>query len=482
MRCLVVCVLLFATPCGLAAAPNVVLILGDDVGWGDVRPNNPAGKVELPAIERLAAEGLRFTDAHVTASKCAPSRYSIMTGNYQWRGRKPWGVWNHVAGSQMLPGQETLGDMLRHAGYTTGFVGKWHLGSRVYIRGGNSFAKLSTADDRVDLSRGLIDGPSAHGIDSSLVLVGGIQQPPYAYFRDGQLVGNPDDWITWHKGNYGDTEIGTAGIGLPEWNTRETGQTLVDEAAAFIRSAEQPFFLHVSATSVHVPHKPPVAIGDRLVAGQSGMTPRADRLIELDATVDYVVRELEAQGIADDTIIIVSSDNGAANNGEPGQYGHKPNGNWRGYKATIYEGGHRVPLIMRWGDRLSGVSNALVGVHDLYATLEDLTNTESSQGRDSVSLMPILLGEASSVRDSMVFEADSPDKLHPGGISGNHFAYRSGDWKLVCNASEQPVGLYKLSTDPGEAVNRVNEPGQSGRVADMRTALLAVLASARTAP
>ena len=184
---------------GLTAAaqrPNILYVLTDDVGLGDIRSYNPDGKVTLPTIERLAQEGIRFTDAHTSTAKCAPSRYSIITGNYQWRGRKSWGQWNFKGGSQILAGQQTLGDLLKRAGYATAFIGKYHLGAEFYERNSNEFVTQGSSESRIDFARPMVDGPGDHGFDHSYVALRGIQDDPYAFFSDGLLDGSVDDLIT----------------------------------------------------------------------------------------------------------------------------------------------------------------------------------------------------------------------------------------------------------------------------------------------
>ncbi|MGH8243489.1 MAG: sulfatase-like hydrolase/transferase [Steroidobacteraceae bacterium] len=484
--------LISAESASSAPRPNILFILGDDVGWGDIRTNNPDGQVSLPTIERLASEGISFTDAHTSAAKCAPSRYSLITGNYQWRGRKAWGTWEYKGGSQILPGQETMGELLKRAGYTTAFIGKYHLGADFYKTGSSNFASESDLDTAVDFARAMVNGPGNQGFDYSFVAMRGIQAGPYGYFENDLLFGDPSELITWQAGNYRDTRIIEAGIGLPSWNTRQVGPTLLSKAVDFIEtaSAVSPFFIFLSTEAVHSPRKPPVAIGDRLVGGTTGLGARADMLVEIDAVVDALLRKLEQLGILQDTLIIFTSDNGGASERIERDAGHHTSGGFRGDKGSIYEGGHRVPLIMKWGSQAFGTSslprgtriNTLVGAQDLYATLAELTETPvaGDQGRDSFSMLRVLMGEATAVRGHMVHEADfdAPD----GAISGGEFAYRSGAWKLIFDVNRVPVGLYDLADDPFETTNRLSQPEQNNRAAAMRAGFENAMASARTAP
>jgi len=484
-----------------ASRPNILFILADDVGWGDLRSNNPNGQISLPTIERLANEGISFTDAHTSAAKCAPSRYSIMTGNYQWRGRLAWGAWDYKGGSQILPGQETMADLLKRAGYATAFVGKYHLGADFLKKGSSTFAKSADLDTSVDFARGVIDGPNSKGFDYSFVTMCGIQEGPYAYFENDELQGDSSQLMMWPVGSFGDTKIDNAGIGLPTWNTREVGPTLLSKAIDFIEShhvAQQsasearPFFMFYSTEAVHSPNLPPTMIGNRLVRGTSGLGARTDMLVEIDAVVDTLIRKLKQLGMLQDTLIIFTSDNGARNEPAEIKAGHDSAGGFRGHKGTIYEGGHRVPLILKWGQQAFGTSpltrgtriSDLVGTQDLYATLAELTESSvaADQARDSYSLLRTLMGETTPVRHHIVHQADAADVSTPDGqISGRHFAYRSGTWKLVFNSSRVPVGLYNIANDPSEATNVLSRSGQKDRIAAMRSGLERALTSARTA-
>lgn len=485
-----------------ASRPNILLVVGDDIGWGDIRTNNPDGRIELPTIERLAQEGVSFADAHTFAAKCAPSRYSLLTGNYHWRGRFAWGNWKYKGGSQVLPGQQTLGGLLKSAGYTSAIVGKYHLGANFYRIGSAGFATGADPDTAVDFSRAMADGPSTMGFDYSFLALRGIQAGPYAFFENGLLYGRAADLFTWNRGDYGDTEIVETGIGLPSWVTRDVGPTLLSKALAFIDSHHsaqanapepRPFFLYMGVEAVHSPRKAPDFIGDRPVRGMGGLGERSDMLVELDAVVDSLMRRLQQLGLLENTLVIVTSDNGGNTSYPEMRAGHSASGSFRGDKGTIYEGGHRVPLIVKWGSSAFGSSpqpggtviSAMVAVPDLYATLAELTGrpVTAEQGRDSVSFLPLLMGQASSTRDHMVHEADEPEDNAPdGGITGRHFAYRNGAWKLIFNGSGSTVGLYDLANDPYEKANLVARADQSQRVAALKAGFEQVRASTRTAP
>ena len=465
-----------------ADRPNIVFILVDDVGWGEVFPEKPTTQVALPALSSLASQGIRFNDAHTSAAKCAPSRYSILTGNYQWRGLRSWGQWNYKAGSQVLDGQATLATLLKGAGYTSSYIGKSHLGGRFYEKGKNSLL-YSNDDARVDFARPMQQGFRWLGFDYSYALLRGIQESPYAYFENDLLVGNPADLITFEKGHYPHSQILKSGPGLPGWNQRDTGPELLNKALSFIdshtagASAASPFFLYYNTQAVHGPNIPPDSISGRNVAGVSGISPRVDMLVEIDAVVEAVTNKLQSLGLLDNTIIIFSSDNGGQRLPNETSLGHDSNAGLRGDKGTIYEGGHRVPLIIKWGNGFKNSSLApgsgvdgLVGVQDVFATLAELfaMPVDSDDARDSISFLPLLLGQTDkSSRISMIHEADAPERGALDGIKGRHFSYRFQDWKLVFNDQHKPVGLYKISDDLFERNNLVRDSRYAGVVQDL---------------
>jgi len=275
--------------------PNILFVLTDDVGWGDVRTYNPESQVSLPTIEALAAEGMHFTDAHTSAAKCAPSRYSIVSGNYQWRGKNNWGQWNYKGGSQILPGQMTLGHILQQAGYRTAFIGKHHLGGEFFLKNSNNFVSGAALDSDVDFARPFQNGLLATGFDYSFVALRGIQDSPYAFFENDNLFGNANNLISWAQGDYGDTEIPKDGIGLPDWNTREVGPALLEKAVEFIDTHDQtnmaagtsePFFLYYNTQAVHGPLKPPFTLRGTPILGTTGISDKTDLLREVMARFD----------------------------------------------------------------------------------------------------------------------------------------------------------------------------------------------------
>jgi arylsulfatase A-like enzyme len=474
-----------------AATPNIVVVLGDDVGWGDLHANNPGSKVPTPNLDLLAQNGMRFTNAHGAAAECAPMRYSALTGNYQWRGRRDWGTWRYYDSSQILPGQKTVGDLLKSVGYNTAFIGKLHMG-------GNFLAKGSTAITRdpllVDFSRPFGDGPIAHGFIYSFPLLEGIQAPPYAYFENDRLVGDANLLRQWVAGRYGSSVIGSTGIGMPYWDSSKVGADLTTKALEFITRHKttygktKPFFLYFAATQVHPPHSPPATFLGQPVRGATKMCARQDMVYELDLTVGALIAKLRTEKLLADTVFIFTSDNGGA----PDNCGHDASGpDFSGYKGLVQEGGHRVPFVVRWGDGSTfvipkgTVRNQLLGVHDLPATLATITGAKigADQARDSFNMLPVWLGQrtdSAPIRDHLIAEARRAAK---GVSSLPRFAYYEGTWKLV--AEKRSTGfvvlsLFNLATDKAERNDL--KAGQATRVAQMFARFKQRYAATRTAP
>lgn len=482
---------------GNTELPNVVFILADDVGYGDIGVYG--GKVPTPNIDRLAEQGMRFTDAHSPAALCAPSRFSLLTGSYPYRNGRPGGSWDvnnssafSYNGDRTKAGRHiTVGEVMQNAGYRTAFFGKMHLGGTVYDSTGNVIrekAKLNT----MDFSRGVDDNLNNHGFDYWLGLLSGIQHEPYAYFENGKFrpinPDNPADNSStrllndgfYHVGDNGLSEIVEAAKiparGDVDYNSSQAGIILTEGAVDFIdkhlrknevNGEDQPFMLYFSSQAIHVPHTPPFDFDgdpstiDEQVYGVTGaMT--SDVLYELDLQVGKIIGKLEDEGIADNTLIIFTSDNGALwpNITRYGDPEHDNNGPLRDYKASIYEGGHRVPFIAKWGDGSEAgsviqpgtVSNQLIVGHDWVATMYEITQQpmEEDQAMDSESLLPILTGHQAE-----------DDPLHEFILYQAGFAYdgaiREGDLVLVVDRNNQATELYDLSTDLAQETNLIGE-------------------------
>ncbi len=473
-------------------APNVLVFLADDMGWGDTTLYNSQSLIPTPNIDRLASNGMYFTDAHTSAAKCAPSRYSAITGNYQWRGEEPWGAWNYRGGSQLRPGQWSLGNVLQQAGYETAFIGKLHLGAHFYAKNSNSFAKSRDPEDVVDFSRRFREGPLDYGFDYAFMLLRGIQNSPYAYFRNDRLVGNANDMILWERGGHSGSVIDNPGLGLPDYHSREVGEDFAQEAIDFIdrhhrdnlaSGQNTPFFLYYNSQSAHGPYTPPSTLLGQPVRNQT-ITFHTDMLYEIDVVLGLLVEALEQRGLDDNTLIVFTSDNGGLT--KELEQGHDSVGGLRGQKGQIWEGGHRVPFVARWGDGSSGgshippgtVRHQLVGVQDLMATVAALTGQTlpQDQGMDSFDILPVLRGQrsdSSPVRDHIIMQADRGDYF---------WAYREGSWKLILDDASTPRGLFNLANDINETNDLLNNANQAQRVSDMLSRYLQRRGANRTAP
>ncbi|MEY3897050.1 MAG: hypothetical protein RLZZ214_2571, partial [Verrucomicrobiota bacterium] len=340
--------------------PNVIVILSDDVGWGDLGCYGST-QIKTPNLDALAGKGLRFTDAHASASVCTPTRYSMLTGQYSWRMTAN-GLNRGVASGDsplLVPVTAiTLPKILKNAGYRTGAVGKWHLGF------GNS---------KPDYNKDLSPGPLEIGFDEFFGFPATNDRVPTVFVRDHRVVGlDPADPISYSyekpadpvsplkKYSSGGSRIGwVAGGKAAQWKDVELTDNFTREAVAFVeRNQAKPFFLYYAPHNVHAPAIP----GPRFL-GSSGLSKRADTLVELDWSVGELMKTLERLKLTDNTLVIFSSDNGAYVTDESG---HQPNGPWRGKKSHSWEGGHREPFIACWPGRIApGVSDALVSLIDL---------------------------------------------------------------------------------------------------------------------
>jgi len=436
----------FGLPESLRSAhPNIVIILSDDVGYGDLTCYGGID-VDTPHIDGLAKSGLRFTDAHCDAATCTPSRYAILTGCYAWRHD---GV--HVlpgdAKSLIHPGQPTIASVLKSAGYATGLVGKWHIG---------------LGDGTIDWNGEIKPGPCELGFDDAFFFAATADRVPTVYIHDHRVVNlDPKDpiHISYSKrmgndsedptgaddpellkmklseGHDGTIVDGISRIGFmtggtaARWNDETMAATFTGKACEFIeKNKDRPFFLHFTPSDIHVPHAPAEQF-----AGKSQCGIRCDVITQLDWCVGRVMETLVKCGVADNTLVIFTSDNGpVVNDGYDDNSvqllgKHKPAGSLRGGKYSIYEGGTRIPFITHWrGHIRPGVSDALVSQLDLLRSLAALVDepVPASGAPDSLNELPALLGQATMGRQTLVEEADV-------------LAIRDGQWKLV-DRSQRP--------------------------------------------
>ena len=463
--------------------PNIVFILGDDLGIGDVGLTKSASSpIPTPNIDALARQGMTFTNANSSASVCAPSRYSALTGNYTFRGRDKWGIWLYNYVSDLRAGQKTAGDVLRAAGYETGYVGKTHLGGDFYQKNSNQFYRGNDAS-QVDFTRQFQNGVTDHGFDYSYVLPNGVQNQPYAFFENDKFLPlnpNQPNMVLLPAGQKGNSIVETAGYGDANWDSSLAGPRLLQKAVGFIDrhytqyGNQKPFFLYLSTESIHEPNTPPTSFDGFPVKGVTGIDAKADMIYEFDLEVGEIVSALQQRGLVNNTLIIVTSDNGGTDTPKHLALGHDSVGGLRGHKTLIYQGGYRVPFIARWGDgTLAGShikpntrSSQLIMQQDWISAIYHLTGQPiaADQALDSVNILPILLGQQPdgvAARDEMVIQA---------GHWGEQMKYRGiqmGDWVLINNAAGTPIELYNVTTDPTQKTNRISDPAQASRVTTM---------------
>ena len=422
---------LAAAPAAEAAArkPNILVLYADDLGYGDLRCYNPASKIPTPHLDRLAGAGMRFTDGHSSSGICTPSRYALLTGRHHWRDFHD--IVNAFEPSVFKPGRLTLPEMLRSRGYATAAIGKWHLGwGWDAIRKPDARPRADTkrpvwGPEAFDWSRPIPDGPLAHGFDRYF---GDdvINFPPYCWIEDDRVVSPPDtflDTATWKPIKEGDWEC-RPGPMASGWDPYRNLPTITDRGVDFIRSRKEataPFFLYFAFPSPHAPIIPNDAFDGKSAAGPFG-----DFVHETDHCVGRLMHALEEAGLADDTVVIFTADNGPEHYAyaRDAQYGHWSAQPLRGLKRDIYEGGHRVPFLVKWpGVTAPGrVCDALVSQIDLMATLAAAVGftLPANAAEYSHDLLPLLAGKTESVRIT-----------HVHNTFPNRFAIRHGDWLLV---------------------------------------------------
>ena len=475
------------------AKPNVIFLIADDIGYGDLSCNG-AQTIQMPHVDKLAAQGVRFTDAHAVAATSTPSRYSLFTGHYAWR-RNDTGVAAGNAGMVIRPEQPTVADLFRNCGYTTGAIGKWHLG-------------LSAVTGGQDWNGFITPGPSDIGFDYSYIMAATGDRVPCVWVENQRVVnldtsdsiavsyetpfpGEPlgkdhPELLTTLKPslNHGHDQAivnGISRIGYMKggtaalWEDENIADSITCKAVQFIEQhKDEPFFLYVGTNDIHVPRWP----HPRFV-GKSGMGPRGDALLQFDWTVGEIMQALEKAGIAENTLIVLSSDNGpVVDDGYADQAvellgDHTPWGPLRGGKYSNFEAGTRVPLIVSWPAVVEpGVSDALVSHVDLFASMADLMQQPLTAGEapDSQNQLNAFLGTDPNGRDYVIEFAGALS------VSDGEWKYITPNQRSAYNAltntelgNNKEDQLYHLKTDLGE---KNNVAKQHPEIVDRMKALL----------
>lgn len=461
----------FAGRGATAEKPNIIFILADDLGYGDVKCLNPQGKIATPHMDRLAAGGMIFTDAHSSSAVCSPSRYGILTGRYNWRSRLKNGVLGGLSPRLIEPGRLTVASFLQQHGYATACIGKWHLGMDWVKQPGKEVSELSIEKPEqvhsVDYARPISNGPTSVGFDYYFGISASLDMVPYTFIENDHVTVPPTE-----EKNFplmlGRTDNGTRlGPAAPGFDVIDVLPTLTRKAVEYIDAhaagakGGKPFFLYLPLNAPHTPIAPTPEW-----QGRSGLNPYADFVMQTDATIGMVVDSLEKNGLAANTLVIVTSDNGCspqAKFDELQAKGHNPSYEFRGYKADIFDGGHRIPFLVRWPARVKAGthSDQIVCLSDFFATCAEILGKKlpDNSAEDSVSILPALDGRAEKpLREAIVHHS----------INGS-FAIRQGNWKLeLCPdsggwsaprpgtkaAQGLPANqLYDLSDDIGEQRN-----------------------------
>ena len=467
-----------------APSPNIVYILCDDLGYGDVHCLNPQrGKIATPCMDRMAGQGLTFTEAHSSSAVCTPSRYSILTGRYNWRSPLQSGVLNGFSPPLIAPGRLTVAKLLKQHGYATACIGKWHLGMGV------SRAHLDAPIDK---------GPTARGFDHFFGISASADMPPYAFIENDRFTEAPTTVKELYQGRRGPA--------APNFAVVDVLPTLVRKCKAWIDLHQaQPFFLYLPLNSPHTPLAP-----TREWKGKSGLGNYGDFVMETDWALGEILQAVDTAGLTNNTLVIFTSDNGCApyvgtlSTDDPAltyqgagavasleALGHFPSEWRRGYKSDVWDGGHRIPFIARWPGKITPgtTSDQLICLSDLMATCADILATKlpDNAGEDSVSILPVLLGSKleKPLREAVVHHS-----------AAGSFAIRQGQWKLdLCpgsggwgvpndfeakSAGLPAVQLYDMVVDGGETRNVQAEHPEI--VARLRSLLEKIIAEGRSTP
>ncbi len=424
-----------AHPANAADKPNIVFILADDLGYGDLGCYNKNSKIPTPNLDRLAGEGMRFTDAHAPTSVCTPTRYAILTGRYAWRTRLQRGVIGPWGKPLIARDRLTVASLLKQHGYATACIGKWHLGWEWAVKDGKPAGRGADGLSNVDYEKLVADGPTTRGFDHYFG-TDVPNYPPYCFLENDRTVGIPSVRDTGLAGGFN-----IPGPMVPGWKLVNILPELTRHAVQWVgenAKSGKPFFLYLPLTSPHYPVVPAPEFKGKSKAGDFG-----DFVVQTDWTVGQVLDALRTVGVAENTLVIFTSDNGPEITGEvnPGaydrakQFGHYSMGDLRGAKRDTWEGGHRVPFLARWPGKIKAgtMSEETICHVDFMATVAAILDAKlpPNAGEDSLNILPVLLGEPHPrpVREATVHHSGS-----------GKFAIRKGDWVLIDSPSGDDNG------------------------------------------
>lgn len=476
----------------MSQKPNIIYILADDMGYGDVAILNEQCRFPTPNIDQLAREGMRFTDAHTNSSCCTPTRYGIMTGRYAWRTPLKSGVLSGYSPLMIEDDRITIASFLKEQGYTTACIGKWHMGLDWPSFDAKDINRSKGIN--VDYTSEILRGPLDVGFDYFYGLAGSLGMPPHAYIENRYIVGELGPVLEGKSKKKGEPFYHCRpGQSTKGFNVYEVLNNITERSIAYIEDKadkKQPFFLYFSLNSPHAPVAP-----NSNWDGASGINPYADFVMETDWSVGQIMKVLKEKGIANNTLIIFTADNGCSQTAGfkvLAATGHRPGYIYRGLKGTLYEAGHRVAHIARWPQKVKAgsISDALVCTTDFLATMAELFNKPLSdnEGEDSQSFFQALVSEqqATFQRERVVHHS-----------SDGHFAIRKGNWKLIIhegNGLKHPkttgdlpevvnpanIQLFDLDIDPGELVNV--QAAHPAIVEELKKLLIDDIQSGRSTP
>ena len=475
-------ILFFVIDICKAQKPNIVVVMADDIGIGDIGfyHQQRTGKrpiVPTPNLDKLIKKGMRFYDAHSPASLCAPTRFSMITGNFSYRNaQRPWGVWQPAMDAGIEPNYLSVARIAKAGGYTTAFLGKWGLGGMW-----DSWPEEQSAYRQVD------KGAQYYGFDYSLELPQGIQSKPYIFYENGQwmklkadskLDNIPFEQTKYDEDNHSKNR---EGVGDSNWDPVLAGPILAQKAVNFINQqskSKKTFFMYYCSQAVHIPHTPAEKLNGKKIAGTT-LGRHGDMIKELDAQVGMILKALRKNGLYQNTLFVFTSDNGGLKRDRVLiNAGHDSSNGFRGSKGSIYEGGHRVPFIVVWPGIIKPGSESKITIvgQDMVATIASIVgmHIDRSKVLDSANLLP-------------VFKQASKQPLHKylmhqsQSRGGPYYALREGNWKLILKADKRNsfnnlkvIGLFDLSVNPFEekSGNLKDAPEQKARISEMKSKYL----------
>ena len=472
------CAFLVLWTCSAYAAehrPNIIVLLADDMGVGDISALNANSKIHTPHIDSLIASGMTFSDAHSAAAVCTPTRYGLLTGRYPWRSELKKGIVNGYSKPLIKNHLDTIPKLLKRGGYKTTAIGKWHLGFKWKFKAGvdaekqyQTFPKGNEIEPLIDFTQPISDGPIDCGFDQSYILPG---MPPYVFIKDNKVENVPDEM----KETSGPKQqMMRAGVKYSGVQLDQLIKIYTKKANEFIDQEAQkaPFFIYLA---YHAPHTPVVPSKDFIGTSKAGLY--GDFIQELDWSVGEIIKNLKKNGLLDNTLIIFTADNGFAKAAfspeNVKKYDHHPSLNYKGQKASLSEGGHRVPFIAHWPAliKTKTENKNLLCLNDIYATCAEVSGVAvpKNQGVDSFSFLNSLKGSTTSSRNNLVMSTYS-----------GKLAVRKGPYKLSLDPQEKHRRLYNLEQDVSEKKNLYRNPEYQHVITDLMNEITQLITQGRS--